>query len=243
MLLIFLFFLCWPTPSANGQSFTRAWDWQFAGQKVRLTVCLDSNLLARYRADNVADRLKSRMIYNERHWQNEYAGELVRPDTGDTAVVASLISQSQQLAANRHWSKKQLLNFLVSFVRQLPNDDDKWSLRRRLGSRWLDSADSRSWRPAETLARGQGLCQDKSVLLYCLLRKAGWGVCLYLGQSDCADMHMGVGVSDGHGYLYIETMMNLDIGQTPTVSSRGLLRTGGCALKIIPLLATIGEIY
>ncbi len=80
----------------------------------------------------------------------------------------------------------------ISLVQQIPYDYDKFSAGCRGRPRY----------PYQVLYDDKGVCEEKSLLLACLLRELGYGIALFEYPSEG---HMAVGIKSPVAYAYKNT--------------------------------------
>lgn len=134
-------------------------------------------------------------------------------DPDDDKIMAAIVNQLKNSAAERGYDKYQTVEFVVAFVQGLPYVTDSESTGYDEYPRY----------PMETLEEQGGDCEDTAILTATLLREMGYGAALIVLPGHCA-----VGVKgdpsvegvyyeiDGIRYYYLETTgQDWPIGEIP----------------------------
>jgi len=151
-------------------------------------------------------------------WKEKYFSMFLQVDPGDDAIQ-TLAADIKQVGLKNGLSNDQLAELAMSFVQSIPYDEAK--AKEILGGQ----ASGLTNYPYETLYEDKGVCSDKSFLAYLLLRDLGYGVSLFVYESD---NHMAVGIqcpnqysSYDSGYCYAETTAAGEkIGMIPSLSAQ-----------------------
>lgn len=181
-----------------------SFEWKYKGKKYLLEQTLYasyykyySELPTYYAVDSNDDTAE----WYEKH--NQMFIESVPEDL----TVKELAHSLKKLAEERKFDENKTLEFVASFVQTIPYDQDKLDNRKR----GLNGFKEKTTYPYEVLYNNKGVCQDKSYLMYVLLKELGYGVAIFL-FSDPQDNHMAVGVkcpmeysNYNSGFCFLET--------------------------------------
>ncbi len=136
------------------------------------------------------------------NWEEESYKLFLKIDKEDSSFK-NLADDLKGLAEVNGYTDNELVEFVLSFVQNIPYDDHVADLILNSD----DDIDPR--RPYEVLYDNNGICTSKSFLAYVLFQELGYGVAL-LSYDD--DQHMALGLRcpynyslNGSGYCYAET--------------------------------------
>lgn len=136
-------------------------------------------------------------------------------DPDDDYYITSMVQRINEAAYNEGFSESEKVNFVISFVQNLPYTEDSET------TDW----DEYPRYPMETLFDRGGDCEDTSILVATLLDRLGYEVCLIIPVDK---NHCAVGVSiegvyglyydyEGTKYYYLETTgEGWEIGDIPS---------------------------
>lgn len=136
-------------------------------------------------------------------------------DSYNRKVVAEIAGGIKQQAESLGFTNYETMMMAASFVQELPYVTDKESLGELEYVRY----------PIETLADGEGDCEDKSILLAALLRELGCEVVIMEFPNHAAvgveaerdDAYGSYANYGGKKYFYLEsTVSGWELGEIPT---------------------------
>lgn len=154
--------------------------------------------------------------------------ELFLSGVDGDSTLSILAQKLRAIGEEKKLNENQLVEFVSSFVQTIPYDQDK--LDRRTSG--LSGATEKTTYPYEVLYENTGVCQDKSYLVYELLKELGYGVAIFLFPNP-EDNHMAIGVkcpfeysNYESGYCFIETTsLGNKIGMIPDLIPKSRIAT------------------
>lgn len=151
-------------------------------------------------------------------WEEVYYRMFLTTLPGDN-TIAALADDLRALGRSRGLGNARIAELATAFVQNIPYDTPK-AQRIVAGG---DLTDGTIVYPYETLYQNTGVCSDKSILLYALLRALGYGAALLVYDEQ---QHMAVGIKcpvaygvEGSDYCYAETTATMPIGVIPSLES------------------------
>jgi hypothetical protein len=178
--------------------------WTYNGQQYSIDLTLFQSAYDFYKNqlkvyEYEADNLPS-------DWKNEYFGIFLREAENDDAIE-NLVQEIKAQGETKKLSPDQIVELTLAFVQSLPYDDNKAKLI--LSSDDEDNLLVLPRYPYETLFDKQGICSDKSILAYTLIRQLGYGTALFV-YPDANHMALGIQCpleysESSAGYCYAET--------------------------------------
>jgi hypothetical protein len=132
--------------------------------------------------------------------------------------IAKIVEDLRSLGERRKLSEDQIVDLVLSFVQSIPYDDAKAkNILAKDGSAAM-------LYPYEVLWKQSGVCSDKSIMAYSILREMGYGAALFIYDQN---NHMAVAVecpkkysTYGSGYCYAETTSGGNkIGIIPSIDT------------------------
>ena len=192
----------------------------FEGQAQELAASVDRGLLAGARATD--KRAYRRQGATGVEWLGPWYRSFV-DDPGHGPLYDAVLAGMRAIRFRENLDADRYAELLIAYVRSLPYKTDRNAPLPKF--------------PVETVADGQGDCDDKSLLLAALLAREGYDVVL---MSFRAEEHMTVGLR-GVGALWPRTEYALveTTGPSYVGLPLGTLR-GGKPLDSAPLLIRIG---
>ncbi|HEX8974127.1 MAG TPA: transglutaminase-like domain-containing protein [Patescibacteria group bacterium] len=197
------------------QSETKTFSWTYKGFKYSLPLTLYGSVDAFYGAQPKTYSYAGTLSAN---WQDQYYSMFLKPNDQDK-TISDLAAQLQALGKKHGLGDDQIVELTMAFVQAIPYDDAR--------AKQILAGDSNTTMqyPYETLFRQLGVCSDKSLLSYALLKQMGYGVALLAYEQD---NHMALGIqcpqnysTYGSGYCYAETTsVGNKIGIIPSLDSQ-----------------------
>ena len=185
-----------PSPSSPAE---KKFVWQYKGQNYSLLMTMYQSVFDYYHA------LPKEYSYSGAlpgDWENQYYGMFLKQNAADNSIAT--LSQNLQALGKQHGlSDDQVVEMTMAFVQTIPYDDSK-------ATKILAGSDNVSMQyPYETLFINKGVCSDKSLLAYSILKQMGYGAALFAFEQD---NHMSIGIecpsnysNYNNGYCYAET--------------------------------------
>lgn len=192
----------------------KSFKWKFKGVNYSLSVTLYGSTYDYYRS------LPKAYIYSGElpsDWESRYYAMFLNIHDSDKSIVR-LAEDLQSLGKKHKLSESQIVDLALSFVQSIPYDDAKAkNILAKDGSAVM-------LHPYEVLWKQTGVCSDKSLLAYSILREMGYGSALFIYDQN---NHMAVAVEcpENHstyksGYCYAETTSSGNkIGIIPSIDT------------------------
>lgn len=238
-------------PELSGET-TKTFDWTYKNRKYGLDLVLYQSAYEYYRS------LPKEYFYSgelPQNWEEEYYARFLE-SKGSDKTISQLAQKIRGLGEKNKLSENQIVDLVLAFVQSINYDDAKAkNILAKNGS-------ERMLYPYELLWQQSGVCSDKSILAYAILREMGYGAALFIYEDN---NHMSVAVqcpknysTYGSGYCYAETtstgnkigiIPNIDADSNKTVdlSSYSLDKIQTLNLKelgqVTILLASQGKEY
>jgi len=235
---------------AKAEEVVRIFSWNFRGESFGIGALVDSKVYQEYMNTEPSVKAKKRLgihmskeLGSKEKWWEEALRELTILLPEDSCIY--FLAESFKILAKEKGltTDRDLVELAVSFIQSgVGVDQKKVDTYYRAEANGQDGAQAIDEKyPCQTLFDCKGVCQDKSILLYCLLKKLGFGTCLIVIEPTDPNKkakHIGCGIYTGQNYLYIETMeTNMPIGQT----TGHFNFNGQC--RYVKLIPTIGKTY
>jgi len=196
------------TASATPQTETPSmsdFQWRYLNEVYEVTLTLSEDLYQAYQGSS--HFLSYRGEAAPDNWRESFYAMFLKTKPEDKFLPV-VLNQLQTQAVSHHLSDDQLVELVMSFVQSIPYDNDK-----------LNNKNNQVNYPYETLYKQTGVCSDKAVLAYMLLRSLGYGAAILVyPEKD----HATVGVACPAGYTlsktdycYAETTNFFPIGFVP----------------------------
>lgn len=183
------------------------YQWEYNGQQY----LIEENLFKSYYDFYAA--LPTTYSYYEgelaQNWEEEYFNMfLAHPNEDKT--ISELAIKIKELGAENDLSDDQIVELVLSFVQNIAYDEVKAKkILSKNDLNQLEDAENAPDYPYEVLYKKTGICSDKSLLAYSLMRELGYGVAIFVYD---AENHMSIGIkcpekysTYGSGYCYAET--------------------------------------
>jgi hypothetical protein len=184
-----------------------AYEWKYNGQKYSIKETLFSSYY------NFYSTLPKTYSYQEgelaQNWEEEYFGMFLGYPIEDK-TIPELAVKIKELGTKNNLSDDQIVELALSFVQNIPYDEIK-AKRILSGNNLSQSEDAENAPdyPYEVLYKKLGVCSDKSLLAYSLIKELGYGVAVFVYD---AENHMSIGIkcpqnysTYNSGYCYAET--------------------------------------
>jgi hypothetical protein len=177
----------------------KTFNWEYKGTKYSLNETLYQSVYEYYKAQPKEYSYAETLPAN---WKDQYYGMFLKSDPADK-TIADLAQQIQSLGKKHNLSGDQIVDLTLAFVQSIQYDDAKAKdILAKQGNVTMRY-------PYEVLWQQLGVCSDKSLLAYSLLRQMGYGAALFTFEQE---NHMAVAVqcpqsysSYDSGYCYAET--------------------------------------
>jgi len=187
-----------PFPTLE-QPTQKKFVWQYKDQNYSLTLTMYQSVYDYYHA------LPKDYSYTgalPSDWENQYYGMFLQQNVADSSIAD--LAQSLQTVGKQHGlSDDQIVEMTMAFVQTITYDDSK--AQNILAGNTNETMQY----PYETLFIGNGVCSDKSLLAYSILKQMGYGVALFAFEQA---NHMAIGIqcpsgysNYNNGYCYAET--------------------------------------
>jgi hypothetical protein len=202
-----------PFPAPQG-SAQKKFAWQYKGQNYSLSLTMYQSVYDYYSS------LPKNYSYSgalPSDWENQYYGMFLKQNAADDTIQQ--LAQSLQALGKQHGlTDDQVVEMTMAFVQTIPYDDAKAK------DILADTNNETMQYPYETLFSDKGVCSDKSLLAYSILKQMGYGVALFAFEQD---NHMAIGIqcpvgysNYNNGYCYGETTsIGNKIGIIPSLDS------------------------
>jgi hypothetical protein len=147
-------------------------------------------------------------------------------DPRQAPLIAKLAKKLRKQAERAGLDRDRYAEFIAKYVQSFPYDYAK-----------IESADTTTRFPVQTIVEGTGVCGDKSALLAALLAHEGYKVALL---EFAPEKHMAVGIKGpgetypASGYLFVESTGPTYLSEIPKEY------IGGIQLESTPLVIPIG---
>lgn len=192
----------------------RTFTWNYAGRKYTLTQTLFNSLYTTYQT-STKDYIYQGSLAPD--WEEAYYGMFLLEKVGDK-TLAELTEKIRTAGEKNSLNENQIVELTVNFAQAIVYDKEKAALINAASS----STAVRMRYPYEVLYDQTGVCSGKSLLLHALLSKLGYGVALFVYDSE---NHLAVGIrctdklsTYASGYCYTETTAaGMNIGVIPTL--------------------------
>jgi len=187
-----------PFPSLS-QPVDKTFNWEYKGKKYSLDETLYQSAYDYYKSQPKQYSYAESLPAN---WEDEYYLMFLKSAEGDN-TISDLAKKIQDLGKKHNLTDNQIVDLTLGFVQSIPYDDAKakdiLAKKGNIAMRF----------PYEVLWEQTGVCSDKSLLAYALLKEIGYGVALFAFEQD---NHMAVAVqcpqnysNYASGYCYAET--------------------------------------
>lgn len=189
-------------------SYYRYFRWQYNSETFSVRVLLTRALNSQYSQIN---QKRPKLTDHE-----DFLGYLHKLP-GDTAIP-DIARQLRLIAKDKKFNDKQLAELAVSFVQGSTKYDTEQAEAVEEASEAKQRLPYKT--PYQVLWEGKGICMDKSLLGYDLLKELGFGTALLFMPSN---EHVGFGIMcqrqfglSNNNYLFIESTNYHKIGSYPT---------------------------
>jgi hypothetical protein len=179
----------------------KTYSWEYRGIKYSLSETLHGSVYGYY-ASQPKEYSYIGAGTAPADWEQDYYAMFLKSNAGDP-TIANLADDIASQGRKHGLTGDQIVDLTMAFVQAIPYDD------ARARNILADSGNTAMQYPYETLYREMGVCSDKSLLSYALLRQMGYGVALFAYEKD---NHMAIGIqcpkeysTYGSGYCYAET--------------------------------------
>ncbi len=203
-------------PSPEGEK-TATFSWKYKGKNYSLDQKLYDSYYKFYNSLPAESVFNGESLITNLEKKNDL---FINETEGDKTI--NELAQSIKLLGNKNkLNENQIVELVSTFVQTIPYDTAKFN-NRKIG---LNGTAEKPTYPYEVLYDNRGVCQDKSYLVYVLLKELGYGVSLFLFP-DPAENHMAVGIkcpveysNYDSGYCFLETTsLGNKIGSPPNLS-------------------------
>jgi hypothetical protein len=203
-----------PFPALQ-QPLSKKFAWKYKGENYALSMTLYQSVYAYY---NSLPKDYSYVGSLPANWEDGYYGMFLKQNAADDSI-ASLAQQLKSIGLQHKLSDDQTVEMTLAFVQSITYDDSK--AQKILAG---NSNETMQY-PYETLFIEKGVCSDKSLLAYSILKQMGYGVELLAFEQD---NHMAIAIQcpSGYsnysdGYCYAETTSpGNKIGIIPTFDAQ-----------------------
>jgi hypothetical protein len=197
------------------QSVARSFVWKHKNVEYSLDMILYQSIYAYYQAK------QKEYVYDGNlpvDWEAEYYAMFLQYDSADK-TIPDLALQIKKLGKEHKLTDDQIIDLMISFVQSIAYDDVKAkNILDKTGNTTVSF-------PYEVLYEQKGVCSDKSILAYALLRQMGYGAAFFIFEKE---NHMAVAVqcprtysTYASGYCYAETTsVGNKIGVIPELDSK-----------------------
>lgn len=187
-----------PFPELS-QPVVKKFAWEYKGKKYSLEKTLHQSVYDYYKSSPREYSYSGELPAN---WEEEYYAMFLKSDPADT-TMAELANQIKELGKKNNLSDDQIVEFAIGFVQTIPYDDAK------AANILQETGNEEMLYPYEVLWDQTGVCSDKSLLAYALLREMGYGVALFEFEQE---KHMAAAVecpqnysNYDSGFCFVET--------------------------------------
>lgn len=181
--------------SSAGQGRQSGWEFRFAESTVTVDVSVDAGVLA------ASERIRTRRVFRSSGWlRQRYISTLVRRQSSDPFITRLAEELDREAVALGIADDDTRLEFYAAAVQAIPYGE----------------VDSEIRLPIEVVARGSGVCTEKSLLLAELLLCRGYSTVLWVLPTQ---RHVALGVAttgEGYrdsGFAFLETTRPAWIGE------------------------------
>lgn len=181
------------------QPVSKTFAWNYKGVKYELPLTLYRSVYEYYQNQPKTYSYEGQLPAD---WEEDYYGMFLKADDNDP-TIAELASRLKALGQKHDLNNDQIVELSLSFVQAIQYDDTKAS------NILAKTGNEKMLYPYETLFEQKGVCSDKSLLEFSILRQLGYGVAIFAYEQD---NHMAIGVqcpksysTYGSGYCYAET--------------------------------------
>ena len=183
------------------------YQWEYGGQQY----IIEENLFKSYYDFYAA--LPTTYSYYEgelaQNWEEEYFNMFLAHPAEDK-TIPELAIKIKELGVKNNLSDDQIVELVLSFVQNITYDEVKAKkILSKNNLNQLEDAENAPDYPYEVLYKKTGICSDKSLLAYSLMRELGYGVAIFVYD---AENHMSIGIkcpekysTYDSGYCYAET--------------------------------------
>lgn len=187
-----------PFPELS-QSVVKKFQWEYKGKKYSLEKTLYQSVYDYYKSKPKEYSYLDELPAN---WEEEYYAMFLKSDPADL-TMAELANQIKELGKKNSLSDDEIVELAIGFVQTIPYDDAK------AANILQETGNEEMLYPYEVLWDQTGVCSDKSLLAYALLREMGYGVALFEFEQE---KHMAAAVecpqnysNYDSGYCFVET--------------------------------------
>lgn len=203
-----------PFPELLGET-KKIFDWEYRGQKYKLEFVMHQSVYEYYNKQPKAYSYVGQEP--PLGWEEEYYAMFTKGNASDNSIQ-SLARGLEELGKTRKLSEDQMVDLVLAFVQSIPYDELK--AKNILTS----GGDEKMLYPYELLWEQKGVCSDKSILAYVILKEMGYGTALFTYKES---NHMAVAVQCPEsystyrsGYCYAETTSSGNkIGIIPSIDA------------------------
>lgn len=181
-------------PAPSGRTIECAWSFPFQESRCMVSIAIDEAELAS------ADRVPTGGVFGTDGWlRRRYVSQLVSAQAA-SPVIDRLAAEFRRIREERSLNDDEYLELMAAGIQAIP---------------YGDPAED-TMLAAEVLARGRGVCTDKSLLLGSLLVHEGYDTVLWVFSTQ---RHVALGVASdraqyrGSGYAFVETTTPSFVGQ------------------------------
>ena len=192
----------------------KTFSWEYAGKKYSLNQTFYTSVYDYYKSQNKEYSYVGTLPDN---WEEEYYAMFLKTNDADKSI-SEVASGIQNLGKKNNLTDNQIVDLTLAFVQSIKYDDAKAkNILAQIGNETMLF-------PYETLYEQSGVCSDKSLLAYALLRQMGYGAALFIYKQE---NHMAVAIecpkdysTYGSGYCYGETTsVGNKIGIIPVIDT------------------------
>jgi hypothetical protein len=181
------------------QPVSKTYSWSYKNQKYQLSLVLDK---AAYEYYHTLPKEYSYIGSLPTNWENQYYGMFLAQNSSDN-TINDVTEKLGELGRKSSLDDNQLVELVLSFVQSITYDDSKANnILAKKGNETMQYS-------YETLFVQSGVCSDKSLLAYSILKKMGYGVEILAFEQD---NHMAIAIqcpasyaNYKDGYCYAET--------------------------------------
>lgn len=184
-----------------------AYQWEYNGRQYSIEETLFNSYYDFY------SNLPKTYSYYEgelaQNWEEEYFNMFLAHPTEDKTIL-ELVAKIKELGVKNNLSDDQIVELVLSFVQNITYDEAKAKkILSENNLNQLEDVESAPDYPYEVLYKKLGVCSDKSLLAYSLMRELGYGAAIFVYD---AENHMSIGIrcpekysTYDSGYCYAET--------------------------------------
>ena len=181
------------------QPTEKTFNWEYKGIKYNLNETLYQSTYDYYKSEPKQYSYEGNLPAD---WEKEYYSMFLKGANGD-GTISDLAKKIHDLGKKHNLTDDQIIDLIMSFVQSIAYDDEEAkNISAKTGNVTMRF-------PYEVLWDQMGVCSDKSLLAYALLKEMGYGVALFTFEQE---NHMAVAIqcpqdysNYNSGYCYAET--------------------------------------